>query len=296
MVTYLAVTIFFLFLSFWGGQSSSFLNALEPLRFIIAMKCFLIIPAAVSLTRAAAIGRNRFLALLILLIILATVVVSIPLTDRLSAKLPEEAEQLIGFLRARTDSTGRILVQGSNARHPGKWFGSHVLFFSLYMPIEQIGGPPGRDPLKHHFAEFQEDKLFDRPLSRLTTEEMSGYLDLYNIKWIVVWTEEANAYFQGLPELVEPIAQVEAGEEIFSVFQTHQAATYFFRGSGSIRADFDRIEIDHPSPGEIIIKYHWLETLKTNPEVEMAPVMMLDDPAPFIRLFNPGYESILIYN
>ena len=92
------------------------------------------------------------------------------------------------------------------------------------------------------------------------------------------------------------IGKVGYGGRKFYIFQARRDPSFFIRGSGSIKADYDRIEIDNPSSGEIVIKYHWLETLKTEPKVEMEPVMMRDDPIPFIKLNNPGYDRITISN
>jgi hypothetical protein len=296
-IAYLTVIVFFLFLGFIGSWVHPVIDALEPHRFIIALKCLLIIPAAIAVTATVGIVRSRTIRFVILLIVLASLVALMPLTGRLAARLPEKANQLIGFLQERTDPSGRILVQNSDAKHPDIYFGTHLLFFPLYMDIEQIGGPPGRVPLKHHFAEFQHNQLFGKPLSAFSEDELKEYLNLYNVKWLVVWSDGARAYFGKLTEQFTLLGKVRYSKyKKFYIFEAHRAPDFFIRGAGMVAADFNRITITDASPGEIILKYHWLETLKTDPEVELEPVMMLDDPVPFIKLNNPGYDVIKIYN
>ncbi|MFH1038888.1 MAG: 6-pyruvoyl-tetrahydropterin synthase-related protein [PVC group bacterium] len=296
-IAYLAVIVFFLFIGFRGSWIHPVIDALEPLRFIISLKCLLIIPAAVAVTGAVEIVSSRTVKIILLCAILFLMALLMPFTGRLSARLPEKADQLIDFLREKTDPSGRILVQNSDALHTGMYFGTHVLFFPLYMPIEQIGGPPGRMPLVHHFAEFQYHRLFGRHLTEFTGEAVREYLDLYNIRWIVVYSQTARAFFGDRPEITRLIGKVRYHQENkFYVFEVLREPDFFIKGSGNITATYDRIEIDNASPGEIIIKYHWLETLKTRQEVRLEPVFMLDDPVPFIKLINPGHSTIEIYN
>ena len=47
--------------------------------------------------------------------------------------------------------------------------------------------------------------------------------------------------------------------------------------------------------GTVILKYHWLETLRSEPPRELRPVSLLGDPVPFISVIDPP-RSLLIYN
>jgi hypothetical protein len=38
---------------------------------------------------------------------------------------------------------------------------------------------------------------------------------------------------------------------------------------------------------EIILKYHWIEGLRSTPAVKIMPVELADDPIPFIKLIDP---------
>ncbi len=50
------------------------------------------------------------------------------------------------------------------------------------------------------------------------------------------------------------------------------------------------------APGEVVIKYHWLSTLKTKPPLKIERFDILDDPIRFIRIYNGEVRDFEIYN
>ena len=50
----------------------------------------------------------------------------------------------------------------------------------IFTGVEQIGGPYPYTFLKHHFATFQQNKTFGKPLGELSPTEFWAYVDLFN--------------------------------------------------------------------------------------------------------------------
>jgi hypothetical protein len=74
-------------------------------------------------------------------------------------------------------------------------------------------------------------------------------------------------------------------------------STWFFKGSGRVKLDYDRIEIADASRGEIVLKTHWIETLAAASGTPIRPVHYGFDPVPFIGVDNSaGATTIVIEN
>ena len=57
----------------------------------------------------------------------------------------------------------------------------------------------------------------------------------------------------------------------------------------SLAAAPDRIQVRGlvPEDGEAVLCYHWVPTLRCEPPTRLEPVLLADDPSPFIRLVDP---------
>ena len=296
-IIYLTSLVFFLIISFFGYTIHEFIASLEPARFAAALKCLLIIPAAIGISLTSDLIRSRVIRWTIFLVILSYLIFAMPSTGRLYSRMPEGILKLISFLRTQTDRSGRILIQDSDPDHPGRYYGAHTIFLPLYMEREQIGGPHYLVPLKHHFAEFSDNIIFGKPISSLGRKEIEPYFDLYNIRWVVVLSASARDWLREMNGYTKEIGKIKLSKthKIY-IYEVLRKPDFFLKGSGMVTADYDRLEISGASKGEIILKYHWLETLKSEPEVKMEPVKLLDDPVPFIRINNPGFSNIVIHN
>ena len=83
----------------------------------------------------------------------------------------------------------------------------------------------------------------------------------------------------------------------FTLYRVEIEPTYFAVGSGTVTARANRLELDHVEPrdGAITLKYHWLESLRTDPPRTIETVSFLDDSVPFIRVLDPP-RRLVIYN
>jgi hypothetical protein len=68
-------------------------------------------------------------------------------------------------------------------------------------------------------------------------------------------------------------------------------------GSGWAQSSSHGIEIHDASPGRIVLKYHWLKSLRASPGVEILPFKTEGDSWPLILLNNRGaLTDISIWN
>ena len=198
----------------------------------------------------------------------------------------------IDWLREHTDSEGRILHEETN-RSSHQYFGSHMpALIPLYTGREFAGGPAPHALIQHNFLRFIAGTFRDRPLRELGAERLASYLELYNVRWLLAWMPATKRYLDDL-SFVERAGAF--GK--FSLFRVHGPASYFLRGGGEIEVKGSRIHLSDVAPdgGVVAIKYHWLETLRTDPPRTIEPVYRLDDPIPFISILDPPAE-IVIYD
>jgi len=201
-------------------------------------------------------------------------------------------EGLVDKVLGLTDRSARVLIEDSDG---GKAFHhSHMLgLLQMLTSREFIGGPYIEVKIIHSFAAFGNGKIFFKRIKDISIERFMRYMDLYNIKWVFAHSEESRCYFQAHPEYFQ---HIDAYRNI-DIYSVNREASYFIEGKGNIQPSLDKIIITNASRGNIIIKYHFLETLKTSPMVSIREVKMLDDPVGFIGIDNSrGYDSIEIYN
>ena len=197
---------------------------------------------------------------------------------------------LVNRIMELTDASGRILIEDS--RHVEVYWGSNFLAV-LPSSREFIGGPHNCMQVIHRFASFSDGEIFFKRIERIGIEKFMEYMDLYNIKWAFVHSKDSKEYFESYSQYFKKISSYEH----IDVYQINRQTSYFVEGGGNIKSSLDKIKITNASKGNIIIKYHYLETLKSCPEVDIEKFYMLDDPVGFIKINNEkGYDMIKIYN
>ena len=61
------------------------------------------------------------------------------------------------------------------------------------------------------------------------------------------------------------------------------------KGAGKVKASYNRIDLDGliAEDGEVVIAYHWMETLRATPDVKLERFMIGGDPVGLIKISNP---------
>jgi hypothetical protein len=72
------------------------------------------------------------------------------------------------------------------------------------------------------------------------------------------------------------------------IYKINRPLSYFAAGGGRIAArSFNRVEVAGATGAEVVLKYHWLPNLVTNPARTIEPVELVPGQPPFIRVLNP---------
>jgi hypothetical protein len=135
--------------------------------------------------------------------------------------------------------------------------------------------------------------LFGRRVEEYRREELQKLFDLYNVKWIVCWFQSSKDFIDQFPEYISKIADIDN----FSVYAVKREPSFFIKGKGTVRADYNRLELNNVSAedDEIIISYHWMKTLKLAQGSSIERVFLGGDPVGFIKIKHPP-QSLLIIN
>lgn len=201
-------------------------------------------------------------------------------------------ERLLDWLREQTDPRGRILHEETD-RKAHRYYGTHLpAWIPLQTGRQLASGPAPHALLKHNFLRFIAGSFRGEAIHTLDSERIASYLSLYNVRWVLCWSRFAKIAFNRFP------AAARVGNyEKFTLYRIDSEPSYFLRGRGRIEVRDGRLWLSDvvPEEGAVAIKYHWLESLRTDPPRRIEPISMLDDPIPFISVLDPP-SSFAIYN
>lgn len=232
--------------------------------------------------------------------------------------IPEGSANVLRILQEETSAAGRVLFeditskdrqnirfQDPNRLPGGKRIGPRIMpLVHVRTGRECIGGPYYPGYLKHNFVRFGNATLCNRPMlpgrpNFLTDRLFGRYLDLYNILWVVAWSPVAQEYLDRSPHVERLQTTLPTGP--YALYRTRRKGSFFEVGDGTVEAGWNRIVVRNAQPasdGTIVIRYHWLPTLRAESPVTMSPVRLDDDPVPFIRLHlrNSRPEEVRLIN
>jgi hypothetical protein len=110
----------------------------------------------------------------------------------------------------------------------------------------------------------------------------------YNVRHVLCWSEPQ--------ERLAHATRVGVHDQ-FALFRLETPASYFLQGRGRLEVRGRRIALSElePEDGAVAIKFHWLETLRTDPPRPLEPFPVEGEPAPFLRVRDVP-ESLEIYD
>jgi len=298
--------IFFLFATAYYGSHTAVFPQLQPQRFTLPLNLFLLLPASAglgvllrTLFRGKGVLETAFILSLITVLLVQPVFKPLKTVYgyqlyQLSCEFPAPLRELLNWLAHATTREGRILIEDSECDTEHQYYGAHFpALFPEYLKREYLCGPRPLYPIKHSYASFTAGVLFEKKVEDYSLEELKLHFDLYNIKWIVCWSEESKKVFSQFPGYILKLKEIDK----FSIYQVNRESSFFLKGKGVVKSDYNRLELSHvvPQDSEVIISYHWMKYFKTNPARKLERVFVGDDPIGFIRIVDPP-RSIVIYN
>lgn len=276
------------------------------MRFLITLNIFLCLPSAVGLHylysfflsdksfKVKAVSLGVILYLLITLLSIPYYHLFYKKDFRLVYKVPEQFNQLVSWIKNNTSKEGRILIENSCYESEHKYYGTHLPFLLPgWTDREYIGNYFYYSTTKDSFVSYHAGRLFKKPIRRYSPKELQSYLDLYNIKWIIYWSKKSRKVFESNYKDYTPLTCIDK----FNICRVERNPTFFIKGSGSVSTRQNEIHLKDIKAinGEVILSYHWMKYLKTDPPRKLEKVFLLKDPIGFIKIKDPP-SSIVIYN
>jgi hypothetical protein len=292
----------FLFSVSYFGCYIRFFSALGPLRFMHPLVFLSLLPASLSISQginfaAEHLAQREVIIISIIIFILVSPfllspISAIVLPDKIGDPLPNEGYALINWIKDNTDNKGRILIEVS---------GDTKIYFNTHLPSvlsvlchrQFIGGPWfGTRYDDVSFANFCFGRIFGRPIEEFSAQSIKEYLETYNILWIIAWSDKSKALFSSRPDMYPLLTQIDK----FSIYQVPHDSSFFLKGTGKINVTYNRIEVSEARKRELILKYHYISTLKVDPPLPIEGIKVLDDAVGFIKVKNAEVSNFTIYN
>jgi len=301
----LIVTSIFYFAYSYFGSFIGVIAYFQPQRVVVTLTLLLIIPSAKSIQYIAnkVKPKKRYAIIFIVLLLLFSFFKAPDLyfnimneekwvwNRRITTSIQQDVQDLVSWIKDNTTSDARILIENSGYKSGFQYSDGHLLAMFPYFTGREfvVSSIPYTSIKKGFIPDFYEGILFNKNVTEFSPTEFEEYFNLYNIKWIVVWSDESKGVFDNLPQ-VSKVKQI--GK--FSVYETKIKPTFFLQGSGTITADYNKITISNASEGEIIIKYNFFDSLKTNPTLKISKY---DIPSSFgfIKILNENVTEFKIF-
>ncbi len=313
------LSVLWYFLLGYTMENVPLLGSLEPARFRIPLVVFSMIGvfsgASVvygSFHKPLTELRKLFPAVLALLFLLGNFLIPKSFFENRFENKAKELSRLTEWITSNTTRDARIAFMDQS---PGFLAGAKMQF---YTKRDFIGGPFSQMNLKHSRASFTRDRFITRRLADLTEADITKFTDRYNINWLITTTDEGSGIFGGFSPLLNPVDKFtifrsgvpatnrssspfakfkrKSGEYPVSIFEVLRKPNYFLEGSGKVKTSLNRIEVEGASPGRVVIKFHWLETLVTSPPLPIREFPIEGSPIGFIEVENGETNDFVIYN
>jgi hypothetical protein len=283
----------------YGGSFVSFLHPFDPSRYVPYFTLLMSFA-----TTALAMGRTRLWTPAAGLLVAALLALNfLPsagrlfLERRIHAAPSAELDRMADWIN-RLPGTGRVHVETFSSFHKERpsWDETYGRI-SMRLPSRTqrplLGGHySGLFTLYNH-ANFFNGVWQGKPLAAWTATEFGEQLRLYNVEYLLTWSEAAKLALRGFNDVVEPLP----APAPFHGWRVKQPGSYFLEGSGDLVSwGYDRLEVVNPQPadGRVVLSFHWAPTLQAR-GAQLVPVPKSRDPVPFIGLVNPA-DRVVITN
>jgi hypothetical protein len=297
-LAFLAAAVALELFAYLGAISTVVGKMMQPNRFAPVGYLFLCIPAAQGLrlmfdafSRSSSMWQRAFAGANIAAAALACSVLTYELVrevtpgphGRYGAPPPQvkplgnDSAWVIDWLQRRTTANARVLFETSLGRVHDE---AHMAGYYAYAAQREfIGGPY---PFMH-FAGFWDGWLFGKRISDIPGKRMAEYLSLYNIGWILVHSDAAKQYFGTLPGV-----RLDGEYGKLRAYVVEAGQSYFLQGSGQVQArGHNNLLLGDITGDQVVLKYHYVPGMTTEPPVQIEGMQILDDPKPFVRIANP---------
>ena len=204
--------------------------------------------------------------------------------------LPPFVQELSSWVSENVPENHRFLFAGRTIHAFGR---GHV----AYLPVLA-----GREMMACDYYEFPPGTYeadFPPRAARSLPGGLHEYMVRHGVSHVVTYRPNYVRHFEERPAEFESVPEFENAAKWghFRVFKVLGSHDVFLEGTGSVHADFNRLEIAFraPAPDRAVIAYHWHDRLQADPPAQIEPVDSgTPNEAPFIAIRPNGAETVVI--
>ncbi|MBI5480674.1 MAG: hypothetical protein HY906_17585 [Deltaproteobacteria bacterium] len=175
--------------------------------------------------------------------------------------------------KVRQECRGRVLVR--------EWMLAEYLSAS---EVPVLGGFPDR------VVQQSVANLFVRhPDGGMPHEDLGPYLERYAVGCLLLSAPTPKLELR--TDLFEPV--IIAGER--RLYRTRREPSYLETGQGRVRQALNQIAVDDAAGDDVVLRFHWMETLRCSPGCEVERASVPGDPVGFIRVRKPP-RAFVVHN
>lgn len=286
------------------GSHIPWVKQADPQQFLLSLSVLAIFPASKFLKEYVFVPRTaRFIVSIILVWFLATYQFENPVLPLPSLRTGWlSAPGLIQDVMSKMPRQGNILWENvvyDNPEDPFLPLLTHQAFIGL--PSKNMRSVFEEATAFSPKIERYSPHLFETDLANLDKERLLRLLDLHNVSTVVAFTLQGRHCFDRYPDVFRPVpvkklfgAQFPKSyddpkpwewKEPYRVYNVRLAKPgYFLQGSGDLEIGYNRLVLQNPSQDNIILKFHWVDTLRSDPEGLIHPILVEGASLPFIAV------------
>jgi hypothetical protein len=211
---------------------------------------------------------------------------------KMTTKIPKDVELLINWINLNTDNTGRILIEDSGYE-TNHMYGGHTVSLLPQFTNRQYFAKPGTYVLgdsEIKISSFWNHKILGENLNLFNETEIINLVDNYNIKWIIVFSDESKSYLSKYQNLF--IKMNEFGK--FKIFNVNYNSNFFIEGSGIVKVNVSTLNVYNASKGRIILKYPYIKGCVSEPNQKISSIDKFNYYEGFILIEDNLYDNFSI--
>ena len=203
----------------------------------------------------------------------------------LSSRPTPRLLQVVEQIREHVEPGERLLYEETGLDKEGlgdPFAGIHISPLLPHLAgIEVLGGPYLHTPVDANFTQFGENRLFGK--KNWDRDFFVRHAKLYRPAAICCWTQKARNFCLANPDLIRVVS--DDGTILIGRVVGFEGAT--IRGTAKVEAGPNRLVVRDAvadADGLVVLRYHAVPHLTADPPAAIEPVLLEDDPVPFIGL------------
>jgi len=206
---------------------------------------------------------------------------------------PAPYRELAAWLQANTDDRARIALEASGRpdRQPLGVDPSSLLANDV--PRQYVALPSTESAYVLYQAFLLEGRLGAHDLTALDETAHRRLLAIYNIGWVVAYSERLKRALHARPALYTPLCTIDC----YEIFRSEREPSWFLAGAGNVTAAPNRLRLTELVPdeqGRLVLAYHYYDSLSLRGAGQLRRQRSTLDGLGFIELRATAGEAEIV--